>query len=223
MRMRKKLNGKLCIFIIILFLLLNLRNVDLKFRKNIDSFMQFSVNKDVYKVVFNAVNDEFMGKDAFSYVDVIKNKSDEIVMINYKLNEVYKSLGSYIVKMYEGIDSVFVKNDYYDKDYNCFFIPVGMLSKTVLFSNFGYKVPFRAEIFKDVNIGFETKVQSYGINNVLLELHIIIKTKNMIIQPFYEEVFSKDYDVIVFSQLMVGKLPDYYGGILEKSSSIVSS
>ena len=72
-------------------------------------------------------------------------------------------------------------------------------------------------------MSFKTKVKEYGINNVLVELYLNIRIVNDIITIGSRDSFENNFEVIIASRLITGDIPDYYGGIIEKSSSIVSS
>jgi hypothetical protein len=43
------------------------------------------------------------------------------------------------------------------------------------------------------------------------------------VNPFNDGKFGETFEYVISSRIVNGKIPDYYGGIIEKSSSIVSS
>ena len=71
--------------------------------------------------------------------------------------------------------------------------------------------------------GLEIKDGALTTKKAPLELYLNITVYNNIINPFYQEEYSRDYEILIGSRMVVGKIPDYYNGLIEKSSSIVSS
>ena len=47
--------------------------------------------------------------------------------------------------------------------------------------------------------------------------------KNYIMSPSTYKEFGEKYEILVASKIVLGRIPMYYNGIMEKSSSIVSS
>ena len=70
---------------------------------------------------------------------------------------------------------------------------------------------------------FKTKVVNYGMNNVLVELYLVVKIESWFINPFDENKFGEEYEYIISSQIINGSIPQYFGGVIEKASSIVTS
>ena len=56
-----------------------------------------------------------------------------------------------------------------------------------------------------------------------MELYLVIETQNKIINPLSDQEFKEEYEILIGSRMIIGKIPDYYNGIIESSSSIVSS
>ena len=88
---------------------------------------------------------------------------------------------------------------------------------------FAQDVPMKINVVSDMRSNFKTKVVNYGINNVLVELYLVIKIDSWFVNPFNENVFGEEYEYVISSQIINGIIPQYFGGVIEKSSSIVTS
>ncbi len=74
----------------------------------------------------------------------------------------------------------------------------------------------------DAELG-KTKVKNYGVNNLLVELYLVIGVNSFIMSPSTYKEFGNTYEIIVSSKVVVGRIPVYYGDVIEQSSAIVSS
>ena len=74
-----------------------------------------------------------------------------------------------------------------------------------------------------INIGFGSNIESYGINSILVELYLVMDVKSWFVNPFNDGTFGETYEYVLSSKIINGSVPMYYGGNIEKSSSIVSS
>jgi hypothetical protein len=52
---------------------------------------------------------------------------------------------------------------------------------------------------------------------------MVIDVKNYIMSPSTYKEFGEKYEILVASKIVMGRIPSYYGNVIEKSSSIVSS
>ena len=78
-------------------------------------------------------------------------------------------------------------------------------------------------VLNDVRVNFKTKVESYGINSILVELYLVMEVKSWFVNPFNDGTFGEQYEYVLSSRIVNGDIPIYYGDNIEKSSSIVSS
>ena len=100
---------------------------------------------------------------------------------------------------------------------------VGLINNNILLENLGFRIPCKVNFVNDIEINFKTKVTDYGLNNVLVELYLVVNVENDLLSPQGHETFKEDYEIVIASKVIMGRIPDYYGGMFEKSSSIVSS
>ena len=65
-----------------------------------------------------------------------------------------------------------------------------------------------------------TKITNYGMNNALVEAYIKISIEGQIITPITKNAEKIDYDMLISSKIINGRVPLYYGGYISTSSSI---
>ena len=93
----------------------------------------------------------------------------------------------------------------------------------MMFNSLGIKIPMKINVLNDVRVNFKTRVESYGINSILVELYLVMDVKSWFVNPFNDGTFGETYEYVLSSKIINGSVPMYYGGNIEKSSSIVSS
>lgn len=189
------------------------------------------INDVVIKITDNNVNNFLQTgftKDIMTKLDIdkiinINIYNKEIISVDYKLNNVYQLLGDTINNLYNNLYELKINNQYYDYKTSTYNIPIGYLTDNVLFTNIGPKIKCKVELINKINVNFKTQIKNYGINNSLMELYLVIETQNKIINPLSDQEFKEEYEILIGSRMIIGKIPDYYNGVIESSSSIVSS
>lgn len=189
------------------------------------------INDVVIKITDNNVNNflqtgftkEIMTKLDIDKIININIYNKEIISVDYKLDNVYQLLGDTINNLYSNLYELKINNQYYDYKTSTYNIPIGYLTDNVLFTNIGPKIKCKVELINKINVNFKTQIKNYGINNSLMELYLVIETQNKIINPLSDQEFKEEYEILIGSRMIIGKIPDYYNGVIESSSSIVSS
>ncbi len=189
------------------------------------------INDVVIKITDNNVNNflqtgftkEIMTKLDIDKIININIYNKEIISVDYKLDNVYQLLGDTINNLYNNLYELKINNQYYDYKTSTYNIPIGYLTDNVLFTNIGPKIKCKVELINKINVNFKTQIKNYGINNSLMELYLVIETQNKIINPLSDQEFKEEYEILIGSRMIIGKIPDYYNGVIESSSSIVSS
>ena len=101
-------------------------------------------------------------------------------------------------------------------------IPLGTLKGNTLFANIGPNIPIRLSFIGQVQSNLETKITSYGINNIVIETNVIVEVEERITMP----TTSENSVVIIKAPLTVkiikGTVPNYYTGVYEKKSNTIS-
>ena len=159
-------------------------------------------------------------------LDVISlnlNNKGELIAVDYKFNIAYEYLSDGLNFLYEKINNLEPSMAYYTGEKGIYFVPVGLINHNVLTENLGFKIPIKINFISDIEMGFKTKVSDYGMNNLLVELYLEIEVENDLITPNTKDSFSEKYEIIIASKVIIGSIPNIYGGVIEKDSAIVSS
>lgn len=220
-RRRKVNNVYFIILIIIVYCTFLLEYIENKADDTLVRSVQLFVKKDVYKVVYNGINDIFINEDIDDMIEIISNDKGEVLSIDYKFNDCYRLLNEYIDYIYDTLTNTDFSDKYYED--GVYFVSSSLINNALLFNNLGLKIPMKVNVATDLRSNFKTSVKEYGINSVLVELYLVIEIHSWFVNPFNDGNFGDTYEYVISSKIINGKIPDYFGGILEKSSAIVAS
>lgn len=222
---KRKKNKVITIIIMIIFCTwMNIKYIGNRLLPQIENIVEKNVNKGIYNYVFNIFDkDTLINEELLDIINLNMNKDGEVISVDYKFNIAYKYLSNGMDTLYNNISNMKLDIDYNRLDDNIYFVPVGLTQNNMLLDYFGFKIPCKINYLSDIDMGFKTKVSDYGMNNVLIELFLVINVKSDLMSPssFYQ--FGNNYEMIIASKIVMGRIPSYYGGTIEKSTAIVSS
>ncbi len=224
LRKRKKTNLFLTIILIILNIFIILSFIGIKITPKIEDLIKKNISKNIYSYVFKTINTNMLDNEEL--LDVISlnlNNKGELIAVDYKFNIAYEYLSDGLNFLYEKINNLEPSMAYYTGEKGIYFVPVGLINHNVLTENLGFKIPIKINFISDIEMGFKTKVSDYGMNNLLVELYLEIEVENDLITPNTKDSFSEKYEIIIASKVIIGSIPNIYGGVIEKDSAIVSS
>lgn len=89
----------------------------------------------------------------------------------------------------------------------------------VYFSQIGPKIPVIINLENSVFTNVSTKVTDYGLNNALLNVVLEVKLGYQIITPLQEEKKTLEYELLISSSVIEGKVPNFYGGSMESKNT----
>ena len=64
-----------------------------------------------------------------------------------------------------------------------------------------------------------TKVTDYGLNNALLNVVLKVRLGYQIITPSQKEKKTLEYELLISSSVIEGKVPNFYGGSMENKTT----
>ena len=97
---------------------------------------------------------------------------------------------------------------------------MGVVFSNVLFSNSGPIIPIKFNFIGQVLTNLNTKVETYGINSVYIEVKLHIEITELITMPLKTEEVKIETDVPLTIKVIQGSIPNYYQQQLQKDSSI---
>ena len=179
--------------------------------KNFIYYYQTYAENEAKVLVVNAVNDIVNERiineiDDANLYQIVKNKDDEIEMIDYNsylinrlLNNTNKHINSYIKNIEEGKD-------------NIFYVPLGSITQSPILNGKGPKMPVQMELVGSASSSVRSRVKNYGINNSVIEIYIHVEVEEKVILPVTKSNIVITSDIPISYKIIRGKIPSYYMG-----------
>lgn len=141
------------------------------------------------------------GEDYGNLFEVTKNSSGDIVMLNtytYKFNVLSQKIAFSVGEFFEhelssGID-----------------VPIGAFTGLNLFYGFGKKIKMNLITVSSVKCDILSEFESGGINQTRHTLQILITPDVSIVTKFKTEKITDSISILVYDNLIVGKVPEIY-------------
>lgn len=208
----------------------------MKFNKDVTpkllNVAEVSINKLNETILTNyKVKDIYPQVDLENAIVLTKNKKEEIISVDFNLEEVYKSLSIITEYLQQSVEDVRVRNEvlkYYNEDLSSTLdsiilsIPMGGFSDKIYLANLGPRIPVKISYMGYVASSVRIKLEDYGINNVLISIYIDCFITNSFITPSIEKEIKHEYNILVASKIIQGIVPTYYGGVMEAKSNILN-
>ncbi len=222
------------IFVTIIFIVLFTIFLLSKFIKNMDHALIEISENEVTRVTYRFITDElnhsiFNSTNLEDILMIEKNDQGEILYVDFNLDQAYLVLdqvSSILTNSLDELESGNVSVSYLDSKLShelgsmVLSIPIGNSFSHLYFYNLGPKIPVRIHFIGSVLTNLKTKVTDYGLNNALVELFVYIEFKTQILTPFDVEEITLKYDAVITSMMIEGEVPSFYGGTIERESSI---
>lgn len=229
-----KLKVSLCLLVlscVFSFFLLNF--LGRKLNPILVRYVDVEANRFASNIVNSTVNEIIYNNDEELFI-IKQNKNLEVEMLDYDTRKVNKLLlviindiQGKLTNLEDGkIEEFNISNNFKLKNLRgvkrgvlCE-VPIGALKGNSLFSNIGPNIPIRLAFIGQVQANLETKISSYGINNISIETNIVVTIEEMISMP----VSSRTSTVVIRAPLSIkllkGIVPDYYSNIEGRSDTI---
>jgi len=193
-------------------------------------------SKNIEKLTYNIFNDYSILEDIDSSIlqntlIINKNKDNQIINVSYNLKNAYtitNLLANRIQADYLRIESGNKRIEYYDEELSnladglILNIPIGIASDKIYFANLGPKIPIKVKLVGTLLTNLKTKMQNYGINNVLIELYVDVAITHEITTPVTFQTNELKYEILIGAEIINGEVPSYYGGQFETKSNILN-
>jgi sporulation protein YunB len=204
----------------------------LNYFKNNISYKLIDISTSTIEVYNNYLIMNFISNDTLSKSDLNniiklnKNSKEEIISIEYDTKKSYEILKNITNELYQIISNTTYKDildyDFDIKDDLIIYYPVLLSSNNIYLNNLGPKIPVKIKFLSSLLTNLNTKVTSYGLNNVLIEIYINIDITDDIVIPFTSDKINKNYNVLLASKVIMGTIPSFLGTSIENSSPILS-
>ncbi len=205
------------------------------FNKSINPKMIKIVEVNINKMLNNIIT-EYSLKEDYKTIEKIliinKNKDEEIINIDFDLPSVYNfsahitdELKADLYNLEVGKTNMDFYDDYLSNNQNYFVlkVPIGIYSNNIYSSNLGPRIPVKVKFIGSILTGVKTKVTSYGINNSLIEVYTNISISSLILTPVKSKIDTRNFEVLIASKIINGKVPSLYNGTMEASSRVLNT
>lgn len=187
-----------------------------KLNEFMDYFLSNKINYDLFK-----------GDNLKDIIVINKNSDGEILYVSYDMDKSYKVLDLVTKELEDNINNL--ENGNVGNTQNISGGKNGILLKLPMFignnaiiSNLGPKIYVPINFVGSILTNLKTKITDYGINNALVEIYVTVKLSTNIISPTSSKEMVIDYDALIASVVVNGRVPSVYGGIIQSKSSDLS-
>ncbi|CDE37609.1 sporulation protein YunB [Mycoplasma sp. CAG:472] len=215
MKLKERLKRKyyiLITFLISLFLFIIIFSLySKKLNPKLNDYIDFLVKDEIYKKVIKS-NNFITNEEVNDILYIDKNKSNEIVYLDYDIDKTYKLLNKYI-------DSL--KKD--NSKSKILTVPFFIASDNIIISSLGPKIKFKYEIIDNVKGKIKTKVTDFGVNNALVEMYFELEIGYLVVIPMNKKESVLKTEILISSKIINGKVPTFYGKNIFKESGVSTS
>lgn len=230
---KKRINFKTSriILIIVLAIIINTLFFIIFFLSKFSNTIEISAKKELKEITTNMVikhlsKEKLIEASMENLIIINKDKEDAITHIDFKLDKAYEviftikeNLEKEVKKLKSGTlttPAISIKENLVIK------IPYYTWSNNMLLMNIGPKIFIKINLLENVRADLYTKVTSYGINSLLVNLYVTIYIKESLLYPANSEAIEYNFELLIASKVIQGKIPSFYNGILESKSGLIN-
>ena len=195
-KVRKKYNYKNIYFIILVLIIITtfllLKTIGKKASSNIIKVSSKMVNDIIIDNVNSNIKTETLSKyNINDLITINYNNNNEISDIDYNLEKTYNlfvEIKKNIIESFKNDNINRYNYDYYFKDnYLIIEVPFYNYTGNVFLINISPKIKSQINLIKTISGSVSTKVSTYGINTLKVDLYINIDVVSNIVVPFKTE------------------------------------
>ena len=192
---------------------------NMRIKRFTESFLSNNIGYDI-------LNDEVID----NILVINKNSDGEILYVDYNLDQAYKTLevittelNNLLVDLENGVIKNNTDNSIVGSDYGLILsLPMFISSDSVILANLGPKIYFKVHFVGSLLTNIKSQITDYGMNNALVELYATIKITEELVAPVTSSSQVIEYDVLIASKVINGRVPEFYGGMIVEESSLLS-
>ncbi len=199
-------------------------------------YVNIEAKRFASNIINSTINKIIVKNNDFDLFVISQNSNGQIEMLDYNTQKVNKllfeitdSIQKKLTDLEEGkiaeleISNNFkLKNLTKIKDGVLCEVPIGALKGNTLFANIGPDIPIKLSFVGQVQSNLETKINSYGINNVVIETNVVVQVEEQITTPITSKSSLITIRAPLTIKLIKGVVPDCYFPAIEKNSNLIS-
>lgn len=211
----------IAIICIVTYILIN--GFTVKSKSTLEDMANNKTNELSTIIINESIKEIIINNSLQSIINVIRNDNNEITNIDLnttQANKILYDVSDSIMKNIDNIENNNIKNlkiEYFDEKDNIFKVPFAIIHNIPILTFLSPNIPFKISVLGNASNELITEVKEYGINNSIIELRIKCIINLQIILPFKSKVIKNEKSILLSSQVIQGKVPDYYGGIISTS------
>lgn len=194
--------------------------------KSEDILLNYAENKSKELALLLTTNmlEEITKKDKIdidTIINIEKNNNEEIIGLDFNNKSINTLLLKINERFHNNLQSLeneknnVIEKKYYKKTNPMIYeIPMSIVYDVPVLVGIGPKIPFKLDVLGNAATTITTNIKEYGINNSLVEVILEVKINIQIILPFSSKKILTSNQIPLKSKIIQGKIPEYYGGII---------
>ena len=193
----------------------------------LQNYIQIEAERIVSNIVTSSINELVSNNFAKDMLDIVKDKNAEIKYISYNTKEVNKLLNlinkdihKKLMAFEEGkTTDLYISSNLKRGSFKkikkgvVYEVPFGSIRNSVLFGNIGPNIPIRMSFIGQISSNFRTKINNYGINNLVVEAYISTEIFEQSTMPISSKQQKIKVEIPISVEIIQGNIPLYYGDI----------
>ena len=91
-------------------------------------------------------------------------------------------------------------------------MPSGIIFNNVMLNNIFPKIPVKIDLIGSILCRLDTSVKSYGINNAVITVNVVVEVEVKILLPFVSDNTKIKESIPILIKILEGNVPSYYYG-----------
>ena len=196
-----------------------------KYNKILYNYINKEVTRTTTNLVSSSINEVISNIDTNNLFE-IKRSNEEIYSIDLnakEVNDILKEINTKVLKKIRNLEKGKIENlklGRYKSIKNGLLceLPLSLIKNNIILSNIGPTIPIKLSFSGGVKTKTKNKITSYGINNIVIEVNIVVEIKEQVTMP----ISSKETIIEITSPLVLkivqGQIPNYFETDINSSS-----
>ncbi len=229
---KTKMSNKRKLFLIVILIIVAFFLLFQWFNSKVSPKLIYIAQKNLDKYVEGIASDFQIFLDESQeyqdFLEVVLNQMGEIQSVDYQMEKIYSlasQLTEYIEQSLKRANKQqmipYSKSDFLNDQEDTLILdmPLGLVSNSPFLVNLGPKIPVVIHFINSVFTNVRTRLTNYGINNAMIEVYLNVTISYEVLLPITKEEHQKDYELLIDSKLIQGKVPDWYSKPYETQSA----
>ncbi len=199
-------------------------------------YINMESERIITTIVNSSVNSLAEKNIGSNILEITKNETNDIKYVTYntkKVNSILslinKDIQKRLLELEEGkTDNIIMSSNLKKGNFKnvkkgiVYELPLGSVKNSTLFGNIGPSIPIKMSFVGQITSNFRTRVNNYGINNLVVEAFIETELTSQSTMPISSKQKNIKVEVPISVEIIQGNIPTYYGNIdnLSNNSSL---